>query len=332
MNFCKGEMMKTSRLLALLAFASFAPVVLGQSQGQGTYPNKPVRIIVAFAPGGIADVAARLVAAKLTEAWGQNVIVENRAGGGGSIGVVAAARSAPDGYTVLATTTSIAVNPSLSGNAGYDIDKDLLPVINLASSPNLFAAYPGAGATTLRQFIDKAKTGKLNYGSAGSGTTPHLSAEYLFKILAKVNVTHVPYKGAGPAVAAAVAGEVEVASVAMPPVVPQVKAGRLIGLAVTSNKRVAALPDVPTVAESGFPGFEDYTWVGFFMPAGTPPEAVNRFNSEINKLLATQDMKDRLAALGFEPVGGSPAEFGRYVTAEVQKWAKVVKDTGAKAE
>ena len=320
--------MKTSRLLAVLGCALFAPAVLGQ----GAYPNKPVRIIVAFAPGGIADVAARLVAAKLSESWGQNVIVENRAGGGGSIGVVAAARSAPDGYTVLATTTSIAVNPSLSSNAGYDIDKDLLPVINLASSPNLFAAYPGAGATTLRQFIDKAKSGKLNYGSAGSGTTPHLSAEYLFKILAKVNVTHVPYKGAGPAVAAAVAGEVEVASVAMPPVVPQVKAGRLIGLAVTSNKRVAALPDVPTVAESGFPGFEDYTWVGFFMPAGTPPEAVNRFNSEINKLLATQDMKDRLAALGFEPVGGSPAEFGRYVTAEVQKWAKVVKDTGAKAE
>ena len=320
--------MKTSRLLALLACVLFAPV----ASGQGAYPNKPVRIIVAFAPGGIADVAARLVAAKMSESWGQNVIVENRAGGGGSIGVVAAARSAPDGYTVLATTTSIAVNPSLSANAGYEIDKDLVPVINLASSPNLFAAYPGAGATTLRQFIDKAKSGKLNYGSAGSGTTPHLSAEYLFKILAKVNVTHVPYKGAGPAVAAAVAGEVEVASVAMPPVVPQVKAGRLIGLAVTSNKRVAALPDVPTVAESGFPGFEDYTWVGFFMPAGSPPEAVNRFNSEINKLLATQDMKDRLAALGFEPVGGSPAEFGRYVTAEVQKWAKVVKDTGAKAE
>ncbi len=320
--------MKTSRLLAVLGCALFAPAVLGQ----GAYPNKPVRIIVAFAPGGIADVAARLVAAKMSESWGQNVVVENRAGGGGSIGVVAAARSAPDGYTVLATTTSIAVNPSLSANAGYDIDKDLVPVINLASSPNLFAAYPGAGATTLRQFIDKAKSGKLNYGSAGSGTTPHLSAEYLFKILAKVNVTHVPYKGAGPAVAAAVAGEVEVASVAMPPVVPQVKAGRLIGLAVTSNKRVAALPDVPTVAESGFPGFEDYTWVGFFMPAGSPPEAVNRFNSEINKLLATQDMKDRLAALGFEPVGGSPAEFGRYVTAEVQKWAKVVKDTGAKAE
>ena len=320
--------MKTSRLLAVLGCALFAPAVLGQ----GAYPNKPVRIIVAFAPGGIADVAARLVAAKMSESWGQNVVVENRAGGGGSIGVVAAARSAPDGYTVLATTTSIAVNPSLSANAGYDIDKDLVPVINLASSPNLFAAYPGAGATTLRQFIDKAKSGKLNYGSAGSGTTPHLSAEYLFKILAKVNVTHVPYKGAGPAVAAAVAGEVEVASVAMPPVVPQVKAGRLIGLAVTSNKRVAALPDVPTVAESGFPGFEDYTWVGFFMAAGTPPEAVNRFNSEINKLLATQDMKDRLAALGFEPVGGSPAEFGRYVTAEVQKWAKVVKDTGAKAE
>jgi tripartite-type tricarboxylate transporter receptor subunit TctC len=184
----------------------------------------------------------------------------------------------------------------------------------------------------MKQLIEKARSGKMNYGTAGAGTTPHLSAEYLFKNLAKVNITHIPYKGAGPAVAAAVAGEVEIASVAMPPAVSQVKGGRLIGLAVTSSKRVAALPDVPTVAESGFPGFEDYTWVGFFMPAGSPVEAVNRLNAEMNKLLATQDMKDRLAALGFEPVGGSPAEFGRYVSAEVQKWAKVVRETGAKSE
>jgi tripartite-type tricarboxylate transporter receptor subunit TctC len=305
-----------------------APTVLAQ----GAWPTKPVRVVVAFAPGGIADVAARLISIKLSEALGQPVVVENRGGGGGNVGAVAVARSTPDGYTVLATTTSVAVNPSLSRDAGYDLEKDLMPVINMASSPNLFAVYPGAGVTTMKQLIEKARSGKLNYGTAGAGTTPHLSAEYLFKILAKVNITHVPYKGAGPAVTAAVAGEVEIASVAMPPAVSQVKGGRLVGLAVTSSKRVAALPDVPTVAESGFPGFEDYTWVGFFMPVGSPVEAVNRLNAEMNKILATQDMKDRLAALGFEPVGGSPAEFGRYVSAEVQKWAKVVRETGAKSE
>ena len=320
--------MKPVRLIALLAGVVLAPVALAQS----TWPNKPVRVVVAFAPGGIADVAARLISIKLSEALGQSVVVENRAGGAGNVGAVAVARATPDGYTVLATTTSVAVNPSLSRDAGYDLEKDLMPVINMASSPNLFAVYPGAGVTSMKQLIEKARSGKLNYGTAGSGTTPHLSAEYLFKILAKVNITHVPYKGAGPAVTAAVAGEVEIASVAMPPAVAQVRGGRLVGLAVTSNKRVAALPDVPTVAESGFPGFEDYTWVGFFMPAGSPPEAVSRLNAEMNKLLATQDMKDRLAALGFEPVGGSPADFGRYVSAEVQKWAKVVRETGAKSE
>jgi tripartite-type tricarboxylate transporter receptor subunit TctC len=320
--------MKISRLLLSIACALAAPAVLAQ----GAWPTKPVRVVVAFAPGGIADVAARLISIKLSEALGQPVVVENRGGGGGNVGAVAVARSTPDGYTVLATTTSVAVNPSLSRDAGYDLEKDLMPVINMASSPNLFAVYPGAGVTTMKQLIEKARSGKLNYGTAGAGTTPHLSAEYLFKILAKVNITHVPYKGAGPAVTAAVAGEVEIASVAMPPAVSQVKGGRLVGLAVTSSKRVAALPDVPTVAESGFPGFEDYTWVGFFMPVGSPVEAVNRLNAEMNKILATQDMKDRLAALGFEPVGGSPAEFGRYVSAEVQKWAKVVRETGAKSE
>jgi tripartite-type tricarboxylate transporter receptor subunit TctC len=320
--------MNISRGLVFLAGVLLAPAVLAQ----GAWPTKPVRVVVAFAPGGIADVAARLISVKLTEALGQQVVVENRAGAGGSVATVAVAHAAPDGYTVLATTTSVAVNPSLMRDAGYDLEKDLMPVINMASSPNLFVVYPGAGVKTMKQLIEKARSGKMNYGTAGAGTTPHLSAEYLFKNLAKVNITHIPYKGAGPAVAAAVAGEVEIASVAMPPAVSQVKGGRLIGLAVTSSKRVAALPDVPTVAESGFPGFEDYTWVGFFMPAGSPVEAVNRLNAEMNKLLATQDMKDRLAALGFEPVGGSPAEFGRYVSAEVQKWAKVVRETGAKSE
>ena len=314
-----------------LAAAVAALLLSGAALAQ-SYPSRPVRFVVAFAPGGIADVAARLIAAKLGDAWGQPVLVENRAGAGGNVGTVAVARSPADGYTVLVTTTSVTVNPSLSKNAGYDLEKDLVAVINMASSPNLIVAHPGLGAANLQQAIAKAKAGKLNYGSAGAGTTPHLTAEHLFKTLAKVNVAHIPYKGAGPAIAAAVAGEVEMASIAMPPAVPQVKAGKLVGLAVTSNKRIAALPDVPTVAESGFPGFEDYTWVGLFMPAGSPPEAVARLNAEVEKLIATADVKDRLAALGFETVGGVPQSFARYLKTELTRWAEVVRDTGAKVD
>jgi len=320
------------RTLALLAVLCTASTAASQAVAQAPWPVKPVRVVVAFAPGGIADVAARLVASGLSASLGQPFVVENRAGGGGNVGAVAVARAAPDGYTVLATTTSVAVNPSLSRNAGYELEKDLLPVINLASSPNLIAVHPGTGAGNLKQLIEKARNGKLNYGTAGAGTTPHLSAEYLFRTLAKVNISHVPYKGAGPAIAAAIGGEVEIASIAMPPAIAHVKAGRLIGLAVTSRQRVPSLPDVPTVDESGFPGFEDYTWVGFFLPRNAPPEAVARLNAETQRLLASADMKSRLAALGFEPAGGSAAEFTRYVAAEVQKWARVVRDTGARSD
>ncbi len=325
--------MRAPALLAVLCAAVMAASRAdAQAVAQASWPVKPVRVVVAFAPGGIADVAARLVASRLSVSLGQPFVVENRAGGGGNLGAVAVARAAPDGYTVLATTTSVAVNPSLSRNAGYELERDLLPVVNLASSPNLIVVHPGTGARNLKQLIEKARGAKLNYGSAGAGTTPHLSAEYLFRMLAKVEVTHVPYKGAGPAIAAALGGEVEIASIAMPPAIVHVKAGRLIGIAVTSRQRVPSLPEVPTVDESGFPGFEDYTWVGLFLPRGAPPEAVARLNAETRRLLATEDMKSRLAALGFEPAGGSPAEFSRYVAAEVRKWARVVRDTGARAD
>ncbi len=325
--------MRAPALLAVLCAAVMAASrAEAQAVAQASWPVKPVRVVVAFAPGGIADVAARLVASRLSVSLGQPFVVENRAGGGGNLGAVAVARAAPDGYTVLATTTSVAVNPSLSRNAGYELERDLLPVVNLASSPNLIVVHPGTGAGNLKQLIEKARGAKLKYASAGAGTTPHLSAEYLFRMLAKVDVTHVPYKGAGPAIAAALGGEVEIASIAMPPAIVHVKAGRLIGIAVTSRQRVPSLPEVPTVDESGFPGFEDYTWVGFFLPRGAPPEAVARLNAETRRLLATEDMKSRLAALGFEPAGGSPAEFSRYVAAEVRKWARVVRDTGARAD
>jgi tripartite-type tricarboxylate transporter receptor subunit TctC len=299
---------------------------------QSAYPSHPVRIIVPYAPGGIADVASRLVAAKLGEAWGQSVIVENRGGAGGNLGTVAVARAAPDGYTVLAATTAVAVNPSLYKNAGYDLEKDFAPVIDVASSPNLIVVHPSLGVSNLKELFAKAKTAKLSYGSAGSGTTPHLTAEHLFRVQEGLDIVHIPYGGAGPAVSAAVAGQVDIGSTSMPPAVPMVKAGRLRAIAVTGAKRVAALPDVATVAEQGFPGFEDYTWVGIFMPAGTPSETVARMNAEIEKLLATADMKERLATLGFEPVGGTPQQFAAYLKKELAKWAQMVKEVGAKVD
>lgn len=311
-----------------------AAVLLAASAGAfaQSYPSKPVRFVVAFAPGGPADLVARLVAQRIGEQWGQQIVVENRGGAGGAVAAQAVARSPNDGYTVLVTTSALAVTPALNPNAGYDAMKDFVPVTLIASSPNLFVASPESGIRTLRDAIDRAKTAKLNYGTAGAGTTPHLSAEYLFKVLGKVDVQHIPYKGAGPAMQAVVAGQTQLASVAISAGVPHVKAGRAVGLAVTSAKRVPALPDVPTVAESGFPGFEDYTWVGLFLPAGTAPEIVARLNEEAQRALQSPDLREKLAGAGFEPAGSGPREFPPYLAEELSKWAKVVKETGAKAE
>ncbi len=315
--------MKKALLALLLCFGTSA---LGQA-----YPAKPVRVVVPFPAGGITDILARLLAQRLGEAWGQTLFVENRSGAGGNIGVVSVARAPADGYSVLVTTTSIAVNMTLSANPGYDLVKDLVPVINVASSPNMIITAQ-TGPATLRELIEKSKATGLIYGSAGAGTTPHLTAEYLFKNLAGLNVTHVPYKGAAPAVNAAIAGEVVAVSVAMPTAVPHIKSGRLRGLAVMSSTRVAALPEVPTVQELGFPGFEDYTWVGVFVPTGTPPGVVAKINTDINAFLGQADSRERLASFGFDPVGGTSEGFAKYINAEVTKWAKVIRETGAKIE
>jgi len=319
-------MITFTRTLLAAAFLAFVPPALAQS-----YPTKPIRFIVAFAPGGPADIVARVVGSKLGEAIGQPVVVENRGGAGGNVAAGAVAKAAPDGYTVLVTTSAIAVNKTLTKDPGYDVEKDLVITAVMASSPNVIVASNALGANTLQEVVAKAKGGKLNYGTAGAGTTPHLSAEYLFKILAKVPVTHIPYKGAGPALAAVMSGEVDLVSAAMPPAVPIIKSGKARGIAVTSDKRVAALPDVPTVAESGFPGFADYTWVGLFVPTGTPSDIVNKINTEVEKLLMQPEMRERLAAIGFDPVGGSPSQSGDYLKSEVAKWARVVKETGATA-
>ncbi len=310
-------------------------LLLGLSAGahaQTSYPTKPVKFVVAFAPGGPADIIARLLGQRLSESLGQPVVVENRAGAGGNVASGIVSKAAPDGYTLMVNTSSLAVNVSLSKNPGFDAEKDFTLASVVASSPNLLVAYPGLKAKNLQEVVAEAKSGKLNYGTAGAGTTPHLTAEYLFKVLAKVDVTHIPFQGAGPALNATLGGQVEMASVALPAAVEMVKGGKVRGLAVTSNKRVAALPDVPTVAESGFPGFEDYTWVGVFAPSKTPPEVVQHLNSEINKILRSADFQAKLAGVGFEPVGGSTKDAADYLKTELAKWAKVVKETGTKVE
>ena len=310
-------------------------LLMGLSAGahaQTTYPTKPVKFVVAFAPGGPADIIARLLGQRLSESLGQPVVVENRAGAGGNVASGIVAKAAPDGYTLMLNTSSLAVNVSLSKNPGFDAEKDFTLASVVASSPNLLVAYPGLKAKNLQEIVAEAKSGKLNYGTAGAGTTPHLTAEYLFKVLAKVDVTHIPFQGAGPALNATMGGQVEMASVALPAAVEMVKGGKVRGLAVTSNKRVAALPDVPTVAESGFPGFEDYTWVGVFAPSKTPPDVVQHLNSEINKILRSADFQTKLAGVGFEPVGGTTKEAADYLKTELAKWAKVVKETGTKVE
>ena len=293
--------MKTS-YKALLGGLLIASCSLLQAQ---SYPDKPVRFVVPFAPGGPTDIIARLLSQKLSEVWRQTVVVENRPGAGGNVGTAQVVKSVPAGYTGLINTSSMTVNATLDANPGYDVEKDLLAVANVASSPNIIVAGSSLGAKNLKEAIDKAKSGQLNFGSAGTGTTPHLSAEYLFKVLAKVDVAHAPYKGAGPALNGALTGEVQFASVAMPAAVPLLKAGRLQGLAVTSAKRNSALPDVPTVAESGFAGFEDYTWVGVFLPTGTPAAIAQKINADVEALLQLADFKTRLSGIGFEPVGGS---------------------------
>jgi tripartite-type tricarboxylate transporter receptor subunit TctC len=263
---------------------------------------------------------------------GQSVVVENRPGAGGSVASALVAKADPDGYTLMINTSSYAVNPAMQRNLGFDPEKDLTLASLVASSPNLIVAAPSLKAQTLKDVLADARSGTYNYGTAGAGTTPHLTAEYLFKVLGKVNVTHVPFQGAGPAMNAAMAGTTQLASVALPAAVELVKAGRVRGLVVTGSKRSAALPDVPTVAESGFPGFEDVTWVGVFAPARTPDAILQRINREVAAIQRDPEFQAKLAAAGFEPMGGSSAQARDYLRSEITKWARVVRETGAKAD
>jgi tripartite-type tricarboxylate transporter receptor subunit TctC len=324
---------ETSMRLHSLCFAALVSFALPLVANAQTYPTKPIKFVIAFAPAGPADIIGRLTSQKLSEILGQQVIVENRGGAGGNLGAGIVAKAPADGYTFLVSTSAFAVNVTLSPKSGYDAEKDFIPVGVIARQANLIFVNPSVQANTLSELIALAKTNKFSFASPGSGTTPHLTAENLFNLGAnKLDMTAIHYRGAGPAITAVVGGEVLVGSGAVSTPLPFVKQGRLKPIAVSSAKRVASLPDVPTIAESGFPSFADDTWIGLFAPVGTPAPIVQKLNDAINQMLATADVKERLAAMAFEPVGGTPAQFGSYVKTEIVKWGKVVRDGNIKPD
>jgi tripartite-type tricarboxylate transporter receptor subunit TctC len=303
------------------------------SAAEQPYPIKPVRMIVPFAPGGPTDVIARLIAQKLSETWGHQVVIDNRAGAGGNIGMGMGAGAVADGYTIMVVSSSFVVNPSLYAKIPYDPFKSFIPVTNAAASPNVFIAHPSVPVKSMQDIIalTKSDSKKYSFATPGVGTTPDLSAE-LFKMMAKIDVVRVPFGGAGPAVTSVIANQVPLGCVAMPPATPHIQGGRLRGLAVTSAKRSSALPDVPTLAEAGFKDQEADTLQGVLVPAGTPKSVVNKIAGDIKRLLALPDMKEKVAALGFDVVASTPEQFAAQVKVEVEKWSRVIKAAGIKAE
>ncbi len=332
-RICKTLCMVVYVASAFAGGQSHAQQATSTGSGQA-YPAKPIRMICPFPPGGTTDVVARIVAQKLTAVWKEQVIVDNRTGAGGIIGTELAAKAAPDGYTVLlGSITTHAVNPALYKKLNYDPIKDFVPVTLVVSSPQLLAVHPSVAAKSVKELIAlaKGKPGQLNYGSAGVGTSPHLTFE-LFKSMAGVDVVHVPYKGTGPAITELIGGQVQMMITGVVALMPHVKAGKLRGLAVTSAKRVAALPDLPTVAESGVPKFNVSSWFGVFLPAGTPKPIIAKMNGEIRKIVEVPDVRQKLIDQGADPVTNTPEEFAAYVKSEMARWGKVVRDTGARID
>ena len=319
-------------LSLLLALAAMLGCVSATAQ---SYPSRPIRFVVPYPPAGSVDIAARAVGQKLSEAWGQPVVVDNRAGAGGNIGADLVAKSPADGYTLLmGAVATHAINPTLYAKIPYDPVKDFAPVALVVQVPNILVVNPSVPAKTVKELIElaRAKPGTLNFGSGSTGSTGHLAGE-LFNTMAGVKMVHIPYKGAAPAMSDLLSGQVHLMFDNLANALPNVKAGRLRALAVTTLARSPAVPDLPTVAESGLPGFDLTTWFGVMVPAGTPPEIVIKLNAEIVRALNTKDMHERLETMGAEaPTNNTPEHFAAFIRTEAAKYARVVKESGAKVE
>ena len=321
------------KLAGISAAALCGCLAAGIAFAQSDYPHKPIRIVVPVAPGGGTDYTARLIGQKLAEAWGQSVIVDNRPGAAGNLGVEIVSKAQPDGYTLVMPITSFPINPSLYAKLPFDTVKDFAPVVLVASAPLLLVVNPGVPARSVKDLVDlaKAKPGAMNFANSGSGTTAHLAGE-LFKRMAGVDIVSIAYKGGGPAVIDLIAGQVQIYFSTIPAAQQQVKAGRLRALAVTSSKRVPELPGMPTVSESGLPGFEVVGWFGLFAPAGTPQPVIARLNAEIVRILNVPESRERLSGHGLIPGGGTPGELGQFLQAEIAKWRKLIGETGIRVE
>ena len=328
----------TSRVMACTIAAAVALIAnmdasLAQSGG-AAYPAKPVRLVVPFPPGSSTDIVSRLLAQKLSEGWGHQVIVDNRPGGGGAIGVELVAKAPADGYSlVVGHIGTHGVNPSLFPKLPYDPIKDFSFITQTVSLPLILAVHPSLPARTVKELtaLAKVKKGQLNYASGGNGSAAHLAVEY-YKLLAKVDLVHVPYKGTGPALTDLMAGNVSVTITGMPPLMPHIKSGRLRALAVTTAKRVENLPQLPTFAESGYPEYEINSWQGLFAPAGAPADIVSKIHGAVAGTLKLPDVRERLAGLGAEPVASAPEQFAAHVKREIAKWARVVKSAGIRID
>lgn len=315
-------------------FAALALSACTSVFSQATYPDKPIRLVVPYPPGGFTDILGRQLATQLQTRLGQNVIVDNKGGGGSTIGSAMVARAPADGYTLLLVAPDLAINESLMATRlSYDARKDFSPVIRAAWSPMVLVTHPSVPAKNVSEFLAlaKARPGKINFASGGIGTGAHLALE-LFKTRAGVDLTHVPYKGNGPATSDLLGGQVSAMFLQYAVAKPHVAGGKLVMLATPSGKRSQAIPEVPTIAESGLPGFDVEPWFGIVAPAGTPAAIVNRLNAEIAKIMQQNDVKDMLASVGAAPSISTPQEFGKFIDSEISRWAEVVKTSGAKAD
>lgn len=315
-------------LLALLFFCPIARVLAADA-----YPQRPLRLIVPAPPGGSGDTVARIVAQQLRDTFGQQVVVDNRPGGGQIIATELGAKAASDGHTLLVVAAAFTVNPSLYRKLPYDTEKDFSPVTQMWAAPNLLIVNPSLPARSVKELIAYAKSnpGKINYGSAGYGLSNHLAGEML-RTMARIDIVHVPYKGDAPAITDLIGGQIQVLFIALAPVEQHIKTGRLIALAVSSSSPFLLMPDLPTVASAGLPGFLSSAWNGIVVPRATPAEIVNRLQAEITRILAQPETREKMLGLGFEPIGNTPAQFKEFIAAEIERSAKLVSDAGIRID